>query len=98
MANAPILSADLCDKLSALQGIGLDLFPRNPARNRDFSGAWMVAQPLEDGEDPATTGAWCIVGDQPDALIQEAFEVWQPEIADAMSAKPPERVRRPRAF
>lgn len=94
--SAPIIGAESRHKLEALQAIGLGLFPRNPARKRDFPGAWMVAQPLEEGEDATTTGAWCIVGDDTEALIREAFEFWEPEISEAAAPHASNRIRQPR--
>jgi|JI10StandDraft_1071094.scaffolds.fasta_scaffold790149_1 hypothetical protein len=49
---------------------------RDPKMNRAFSGRFMVAQPLDDGDpyptDDASDGRFCIVGDNIDALAAEA--------------------------
>jgi len=65
-----------------LRQIGIEFSARDPKRNPDFPGAWMVAQLIEDDEEPANNSAWCIVGDDPNALIEEAVEVWAPELED----------------
>lgn len=40
---------------SLLRSHGFVLGPRDPNRNKDFEGKFMVAEPMDDG--------WCIVGD-----------------------------------
>ena len=49
---------------------------RDPRRNTDFKGAWMVAEPEDESELPTRSageghGVWCIVGDDLAELIQE---------------------------
>lgn len=67
---------------NVLLRLGLTVGLRDPQRNTDFPGAFMVAQPLESGE-PATTrnasdgGGYCIVGDNLDELIAEAIDYFE---------------------
>ena len=58
-----------------LEAAGFLVGDRDPGRNRAWEGRFMVAEPLDAGDeyptDDASGGAWCIVGDDLDALMRE---------------------------
>ena len=66
------------EKTAMLQAHGYYVGPRDPERNTDFPGAWMVAEPLPDDvkrpTKSAEDGAYCIVGDDLLKLIDEAYD------------------------
>jgi hypothetical protein len=73
----------MTDKLTQrrwLETHGFICGDREPQLNTNYPGAFMVAEgprdewelPTEDG----SNGPWCIVGDDLDALVAEAFGVW----------------------
>ena len=49
---------------------------RDTRLNRAFAGRFMCAEPYDDDDTPtddARNGPWCIVGDNLDPLIDEAY-------------------------
>ena len=68
------------DKRAALEGMGFIVGEREPRLNTDWPGAFMVTGSYEESQLPTadgTNGPWCIVGDDLDALIAEAFDTWK---------------------
>lgn len=59
----------------ALLDHGFYVGDRNPDRNKDFPGKYMVAEEYDIGRptNDASTGGFCIVGDDLDTLIGNAF-------------------------
>lgn len=61
----------------ALIDAGFFVGKRDPLRNTDFEGIWMVAEPLPDDVQRPTKnagdGAYCIVGNDLEQLINEAY-------------------------
>lgn len=55
---------------------GYYIGPRDKYRNTDHEGLWMVCgDPVSEvATTDASTGGFCIVGDDLDALIREAYE------------------------
>ena len=69
-------------KQEDLKRWGFIVGARDPRLNRAFVGAFMVAEWYEDSETPTddgSNGPWCIVGDNLDALIETAHNVWADE-------------------
>jgi hypothetical protein len=66
------------EKTVMLLDHGYYIGPRDPERNTDFQGTWMVAEPLPDDVKRPTKdagdGAYCIVGDNLSKLIDEAYD------------------------
>jgi len=60
-------------KLKALEKSGYKLMARDPEVKPLFAGAWMVIDLLDDDKEDA----YSIVGDDPDALVNEAHEFTQ---------------------
>lgn len=63
-----------------LVNAGLYVTERDPNRNKAFKGRFMIAENLlspENGTDDASTGGYCIVGDDLGKLIEDAAEDWQ---------------------
>lgn len=61
-----------------LESYGYIVGARNPRRNTDFTGAFMVAEPCDESEMPtkdASNGPWCLVGDDLGELIRETYEM-----------------------
>lgn len=64
-------------KRIALERAGFIVGQRDVRLNTDFAGRYMVAESYDEGELPTrdgSNGPWCIVGDDLDALIAEAYE------------------------
>lgn len=62
------------EKARWLHERGIYIGPRDPNRNRAFSGCWMVAEDLNAGPtDDARTGGFCIVGDDLGRIIDDAY-------------------------
>ncbi len=60
-----------------LRTSGYIIGPRDPRLNTDFAGSLMVVEAHEASELPTKdgrNGPWCIVGNDPDKLLNEAFE------------------------
>lgn len=65
------------EKRAWLKRRGFVVGERDPRLNTDYPGAFMVAEAFEPDEVPTrdgSNGPWCIVGDDLDSLISEAFE------------------------
>lgn len=67
----------MIDKAQALRALGFQIGARDPNLNRAFKGKFMVAE-ARNPEDPYPTddagdGVFCIVGDNLDYLIDQAF-------------------------
>lgn len=59
-----------------LEKAGFTVGARNPHLNTAFKGCFMVVEPYDESELPTEdgrNGPWCIVGDNLDALIVEAY-------------------------
>lgn len=53
---------------------------RDKLLNTRYSGVFMVAEPYTSNELPTedgSNGPWCIVGDDLDKLIEEAYDVYE---------------------
>lgn len=69
-------------KIDALRRMGFIVGERDPRLNRKYAGKFMVAESFEDCEVPTNDGSngpWCIVGDDIDALVNDAFSIWEGE-------------------
>ncbi|KKL89013.1 hypothetical protein LCGC14_1918870 [marine sediment metagenome] len=65
------------EKVMFLLSYGWTVGQRNPQLNTNYPGSYMAVEPFEDDELPTLDGGdgpWCIVGDDLDALINEAYE------------------------
>jgi hypothetical protein len=75
------------EKRIYLDAMGFKVGARDPAGiNTDFPGAFMVAEEYERCELPTrdgSNGPWCLIGDDLDALVDEAFAIWYDEAAEA---------------
>ncbi|WP_226554840.1 hypothetical protein [Celeribacter naphthalenivorans] len=64
--------------INGLKEMGWIVGERDPNMNRAFEGKYMVAEQLQDGDpyptDDASDGRFCLVGDNLDALAQEAYQ------------------------
>lgn len=61
---------------AALEGLGFHVGARDPKRNTNFHGRYMVAETLEHEGGPDANsgdGSYCIVGDDLAELIREAY-------------------------
>jgi hypothetical protein len=71
--------------------LGFKIGKRDPRGiNTNFPGKFMVAEDYDPSQLPTrdgSNGPWCIVGDNLDALIDEAFNVWFDECAEAENAE-----------
>lgn len=62
-------------KQEILESHGFYVGKRDPKRNKAFRGKWMVCADVNEGPSmDAGDGGFCIVGDNLQALIQEALE------------------------
>lgn len=64
------------EKIAHLRSKGWTVGPRDPRLNTDFPGSMMVVE--EHGEDELPTkdgsnGPWCLVGDDLEAMVEEAY-------------------------
>ena len=62
----------------ALERSGFVIGARDARLNRNYRGAFMVAEPYTDEDTPTNDGSngpFCIVGDNLSALIHEAFAI-----------------------
>lgn len=67
------------NKLDELRKLGFIVGPRDPRLNRKYPGKFMVVESHDESElptDDGSNGPWCIVGDDLDALVQQAYDVW----------------------
>ena len=67
------------EKLVMLTKMGFTCGARDARLNRRFPGKFMVVEYHEESELPTEdgrNGPWCIVGDDLEELIDEAFNVW----------------------
>lgn len=61
---------------------GFTVGPRDTRLNTRYPGAFMVVEEYEDMGLPTedgSNGPWCIVGDDIEAMIKEAWEIWHLE-------------------
>jgi hypothetical protein len=78
----PITDNSPAGMKAALLDMGFIIGDRNPRINTNYPGKFMVAESHEPSELPTkdgSNGPWCIVGDDLDKLIEEAYRVWSPE-------------------
>ena len=69
--------ADKADRLVRLGGFTVG--ERDCRLNTNYAGKYMVVEGHEEDELPTkdgSNGPWCIVGDDLDALVGQAFDVW----------------------
>lgn len=60
-----------------LEENGFTIGKRDPRLNTDYAGRYMVVEEHDEYELPTrdgSNGPWCIVGDDLDELIREAYE------------------------
>lgn len=86
VALGPIFTAVEIDvlriKTLCLQAYGFTVGPRDPRLNTDHEGDFMVVEYHQDDELPTRDGAngpWCLVGNDLDTLVTEAFKFWAGE-------------------
>lgn len=64
------------DKAAWLREQGFTVGARDSRLNRKYAGAFMVVEAHEESElptDDGSNGPWCIVGDDLDALVRQAY-------------------------
>jgi hypothetical protein len=62
-----------------LEQAGFFVGKRDPNRNKAFRGQFMVCQDTTEGpSDDASTTSYCIVGDNLNALIRDAYDHFAP--------------------
>ncbi len=70
-----------------LEACGFVVGERDPRLNTNYTGEYMVAEAYDESDELPTqdgrNGPWCIVGDDLDALIAEAYENATPFEADS---------------
>ena len=60
--------------MQRLRYLGFYVGPRHSNRNMAFIGTYMVAEHVfSDSTDDARTGGYCVVGDNLDELVTDAF-------------------------
>lgn len=67
-------------KIEVLRSAGFTVGERNPQVNRAFAGRFMVIEDHEGGElptDDGRNGPWAIVGDNLNALVQQAYDAFE---------------------
>lgn len=65
------------DKVRFLQSYGWHVGERDPRLNTKFPGMFMVCEPFDESEVPTedgSSGPWCLVGDNLEALVDEAYD------------------------
>ena len=70
-----------------LREYGFIVGDRDPRLNTDHPGRFMVSEPADGKAVPTkdgSNGPWCIVGDNLDDLVIEAYAAWEPELTGAM--------------
>lgn len=83
------------EKIAFLQSYGWTVGARDPRINTDHAGAFMCVEPHEDSELPTRDGAngpWAIVGDDLEALIDEAH-AFLSELVEPAHENTPEGVQ-----
>lgn len=63
-----------------LESLGFIIGKREPRLNTDYNGNFMVSQPYEESDLPTKDGSqgpWCIVGDDLESLIDEAYQTFK---------------------
>ena len=73
--------------IAVIEGYGFVVGDRDPRYSTALEGKYMIAQPLEEHELPtedARAGGWCVVGDDMDDLIAEAYNI-QAEAREALA-------------
>lgn len=76
------LAVSLVEKRQRLESYGFTCGERDPRINTNYLGRWMVVESHEDSELPTedgSNGPWCIVGDDLDVLVNQAYKVWADE-------------------
>ena len=62
------------ERAKSLYEAGYYMGPRDPDRNRAFEGSFMICENVNVGvTDDASLGGYCIVGDDLDSLINDAY-------------------------
>lgn len=75
VAAATGIDANEVPELGAVLQRGLFVGRRDPLRNSDFAGRWMVCEDLHAGPTKdGGVGGYCIVGDDLSAMIREAYD------------------------
>lgn len=65
------------EKAKWLHKRGFYIGPRDPARNTEFEGEWMVCEEVLSGpSEDSSTGGYCVVGDDLNELISSAYN-WE---------------------
>ncbi len=83
-----VLTPENQSRLKDLEAIGIRLSPRDPSWRIGFEGTHMVSQILSEGETPDNSSAFCIVGNNVNDLVLDAFNFWSDDIADALNKMP----------
>jgi hypothetical protein len=85
------IDSPLDQKRAYLDAMGFRIGERDPRGiNTNYPGRYMVAEDYGDDELPTedgSNGPWCIVGDDLDALITEAFYVWFDDYEESLNAE-----------
>lgn len=75
----PITDRSPEGKRATLEDLGFIIGERDPRINTNYPGKFMVCEAHEQSELPTKdgrNGPWCIVGDNLDELIDQAYNVW----------------------
>ncbi len=77
------MALDENEKIARLRAFGLVIGDRDPRMNSEHAGRFMVCEayaPDYPGQRDAADGAgfWCIVGDDLEALVNEAWDTFAP--------------------
>ena len=63
-------------KAQRLYSMGYYIGPRDPERNKAFNGRYMVCADVFEGpSDDASDTRFCVVGDNLDELVNEAYDL-----------------------
>lgn len=83
LTRKAMMTPTLFDMSLCLYSRGFYIGPRDPNRNTAFEGEWMVCgDPVTPrSTEDASNGGYCIVGDDLDALIREAYNAEYDETA-----------------
>jgi hypothetical protein len=75
------MTPTILDMSAKLKSYGFVIGDREPRLNTNYPGKFMVVEPYEECELPTEDGSdgpWCIVGDDLDVLIADAYENYPP--------------------